>query len=136
MNQGRSPASVVSAMRQSAGGWWSARPSGELLALYTISDDTYYRAHHAYVTRGNEPSQFDSVRAVYFLGHLAGLNPDYLGREWLEVEQDLAIGWGEVGPLWSDVSHFAQAGFARAASAREDAWRARLAESDEAWNAA
>lgn len=131
-----SAAAAVEAMSATAGGWWRSRPAEGLLSLYTASDDTYYRAHHEYVTHEG-PDSFAASRAGYVLGHLAGLNPELLGHHWSDVETQLREAWNSgTGVPWAVVSQFAEAAFRRSSAAREDAWRARLAESDEAWNAA
>lgn len=136
VSHGTSATAVLDAVA-ARGGWWSALSRGDLLSLYTRADDTYYRAHHEYLTRGLSGAPFDQIRPAYLIGHIAGFNPEIAGRSWDQVEPLLAGAWLGVSETpWQEVEVFAEAGFKRAAGARDDAWRLRLAESDSAWNAA
>lgn len=132
-----SPPALVGAMRESAGGWWRQRSVADVLALFTTLDDTYYQAHFEHACAGVNDVVYDDVRPAYVLGHLAGIDPDYLGHSWDEVAADLEHSWKlGAGTDWPVVSGFARAAFRRASSNEHVAWRSRLADSDEAWNAA
>ena len=132
-----SPPALVGAMRESAGGWWRQRSVADVLALFTSLDDTYYQAHFEHACAGLDDLTYDDVRPAYVLGHLAGIDPDYLGHSWDQVALDLEQSW-KLGARteWSGVSGFARVAFRRASSNEHVAWRLRLADSDEAWNAA
>lgn len=108
-----------------------------MLALFSVQDDTYYQAHFDHAGGGTGDVVYDDVRPAYVLGHLAGMDPDYLGMTWNEIAPDLAHSW-TVGAQsdWGSVSGFARAAFRRASSIEHLAWRSRLADSSDAWNAA
>lgn len=132
-----SPPALVRAMREFAGGWWRHRSVSDVLALFSVLDDTYYQAHFEHVCADRGDLSYDDVRPAYVLGHLAGMDPDYLGRGWDEVAPDLEHSWASAAQTdWPSVSGFALAAFTRASSLEQVAWRSRLAYSDEAWNAA
>ncbi|HUF65331.1 MAG TPA: hypothetical protein VMM17_05085 [Gemmatimonadaceae bacterium] len=132
-----SPPALVGAMRESAGGWWCQRSVSDVLALFTVLDDTYYQAHFEHVCADSADVAYDDVRPAYVLGHLAGMDPDYFGRGWDEVAPGLERSWLRGAQTdWKSVSGFARAAFRRASSLEQVAWRSRLAYSDEAWNAA
>jgi hypothetical protein len=124
-------------MQESAGGWWCHRSVADVLALFSTLDDTYYQAHFDHACADSSDITYDDVRPAYVLGHLAGMDPDYLSRSWEEVAPDLAHSW-TLGAQsdWQSVSGFARAAFRRASSLEHVAWRSRLADSDQAWNAA
>lgn len=132
-----SPPALVGAMREYAGGWWCQRSVADVLALFSVRDDTYYQAHFEHAFAGSDDVTYDDVRPAYVLGHLAGMDPDYLGLTWDEVAPDLEHSW-TLGAQsdWLAVRGFARAAFRRASSVEQVAWRSRLAESDQAWNAA
>jgi hypothetical protein len=108
-----------------------------MLALFSPLDDTYYQAHFAHFCAGSEDVTYDDVRPAYVIGHLAGIDPDYIGHRWEEIAAYLEQSWklGADGD-WQSVSGFARAAFRRASSLEHAAWRSRIADSDHAWNAA
>jgi hypothetical protein len=127
---------VLTAMCRSAGGWWCAATPDDLLDLYTQSDDAYYTAHHRYVSEAGAPP-FERARAAYLLGHLAGLDPEYQGLSWDEIEPTLSACWRDTTDVnWDEIAGFAATAFGRASAAKVDLWRVRLARSDSSWNAA
>lgn len=132
-----SPPALVGAMRESAGGWWRERSVSAVLALFSVQDDTYYQAHFDHACAGSRDIEYDDVRPAYVLGHLAGMDPDYLGLAWDEVAPELERSWalGAHGD-WRSVCGFARTAFRRASSLEQVAWRSRLADPGDAWNAA
>jgi hypothetical protein len=98
------------------GGWWSGRAIAEAVERLTEDDETYYRRHHASVT-STSGHTYDDARPAYHLGHIAGMNPDYQGRQFQEIEEDLQRGWGDdvrnrYGE-WDAVRGYVEAGFNR-----------------------
>jgi hypothetical protein len=63
---------------------------------------------------------YDDVRPAYQLGHLAGINPDYHGRSFDEVEPDLRRGWSDDVSsrhgAWDDVRDYARHAYERGRS--------------------
>jgi hypothetical protein len=107
---------VIGAIAGALGGWWSGRAIAEAVERLTEDDETYYRRHHASTARGSDRT-YDEARPAYHLGHIAGMNPDYQGRQFEEIEADLQRGWNDdvrnrYGE-WDAVRGFVEAGFKR-----------------------
>lgn len=131
-----SPPALVRAMRESEGGWWCQRSVADVLALFSVLDDTYYQAHFDHACSDTD-IEYDDVRPAYVLGHLAGMDPDYIGLTFDEVAPGLERSWARsTQGDWQAVCGFARAAFRRASSLEQVASRSRFAESDQAWNAA
>lgn len=75
------------------GGWWAGRAVSEAAETLTESDDAYYRSH--YETQSERPADrsYEHVRNAYYLGHIASQNPNFVAREFDEVEPELERGW-------------------------------------------
>ena len=115
---------VIGGIAGAVGGWWSGRAISEAVERLTEDDETYYRRHHAHQhapRQGSstpEPARsYEDARPAYHLGHIAGMNPDYQGRQFEEIETELQRGWtddvrnryGE----WDAVRGYVEAGFNR-----------------------
>ena len=86
---------VIGGIAGAAGGWWSGRAISEAVERLTEDDETYYRKHYQSSREKPADRSFDEARPAYQLGHIAGLNPDYKGRRFEEIEADLQRGWGD-----------------------------------------
>jgi hypothetical protein len=73
------------------GGWWAGKAAVE--SSYTADDDTFYRNAYENSSTRIADRSYDDVRPAYQIGHLAGRNPDYQGRDWNAVESDLRNAW-------------------------------------------
>ena len=64
---------------------------------------------------GGGSSSYDSVRPAYQLGHVAGHNPDYRGRQFDDVEPDLRRGWEshQGNSDWHSVRDYARESYGR-----------------------
>jgi len=85
-------------------------------AAWTDEDERHYRA--LYEGAGPADARYDDVRAAYQYGHLAARHPDFAGRDFNEVEPDLASRWHDdlqrsVGS-WSAVRSHARDAFGHA----------------------
>jgi hypothetical protein len=108
---------VIGGIAGAIGGWWTGRAISEAAANFTHADDVHYRdAYEASDARLADRS-YDDVRPAYQLGHLASHNPDYQGRDFEEVEQDLQQGWSadvsRTSGNWQQVRAFARDGYER-----------------------
>lgn len=116
------------------GGWWAELSADGALSRYTPNDDTYYRAHFAYLGRTSGihgVRTFEEARPAYVIGHLAGIDPSLDEREWADVEPALARAWrDETYGEWGAVSRYAHAAFRRSASAEQRGSRARQAQTE------
>src|SRR5216110_241289 len=73
---------IVGGLAGIVGGWWAGKAAVEASRHYTAEDDRYYRDTYESSPTRTADRSFDDVRAAYQVGHLAGRNPDYQGREW------------------------------------------------------
>ncbi|HEY0969539.1 MAG TPA: hypothetical protein VGE02_01040 [Gemmatimonadales bacterium] len=85
---------IIGAIIGAVGGGWAGVATSEA-AGPSEDDEAYYRSHHGDASRGVADASYDRARPAYHLGHYAGLNPDYTGRTFDEVEGDLRRGWGD-----------------------------------------
>jgi hypothetical protein len=109
---------IIGGVAGAVGGWWAGRTVSEAATQMTRGGDSRSdddrpgaddRRLHG---RGS-----DDVLAAYRLGHLAGLNPDYAGRDFEAVEHELERGWKAAGDArlgtWPSVRGHARDAFAR-----------------------
>jgi uncharacterized protein (TIGR02271 family) len=132
---------IIGGIAGAVGGWWAGRAVSEAAESFTDEDDRYYRRQFeqrrsggaldpvsnldpagAYTSRATGESasaagddldydDYDRVRPAYQIGYLAGINPDYQGRSFDEVEPDLQRGWTNVGSGqgdWANVRDYAR----------------------------
>jgi hypothetical protein len=97
-------------------GWWAGRAVSEAASTLTHEDDAHFRSH--YDSQVNRPADraFDDVRGAYYLGHIAAQNPNFVERQFIEVEPELERGWtgyAERYGSWTSVRPYAEAGFLR-----------------------
>jgi hypothetical protein len=86
---------LIGGIAGAVGGWWAGRSVSEAATHYTKEDDAHYRTHFESDTARPADVDFDHARTGYAAGHLAGLNPDYQGRDWDGVSRDIRSGWRE-----------------------------------------
>lgn len=105
-----------------------ARTDREAPGDLSHDDDVRYRTTYEGSPHRLADRSYEDVRPAYRLGHLAGNNPDYEGKSFETVEQEVQRGWG--GDLtsrygaWDAVRPFAR-----------DAYERRLASVTERENA-
>ena len=112
---------IIGSIAGAVGGWWTGRTVSEAATHMTGGDsDTHYRAHYEGSTDRLADRSYDDVRPAYQLGHLAGMNPDYHGRDFDAVESDLQRGWGDdvrnKHGDWQQVRGYARDAFTRSRS--------------------
>jgi len=139
---------IIGGIAGAVGGWWAGRAVSEAAESFTDEDDSYYRRHFeqrraggaldplnttdrsgAYTSRatgegasgaGND-FDYERVRPAYQIGYLAGMNPDYQGRRFEDVEPDLRRGWTSVGSGqgdWPSVRDYARDAYSQAQERR------------------
>ncbi|MDQ3949466.1 MAG: hypothetical protein M3282_03890, partial [Gemmatimonadota bacterium] len=86
---------VVGGIAGAIGGWWSGRAISEAVEKLTEDDETYYRQHFRTSAVRPADRRYDDARPAYYLGHIAGMNPEYKGRQFEEIEADLQRGWND-----------------------------------------
>ncbi|HEY0303664.1 MAG TPA: hypothetical protein VGC44_01770 [Longimicrobiales bacterium] len=86
--------SMVKTAASTIGGWWSRSTPDEVRQTFTPEADSTCRHHFEQRRReGRTKSDYDALRPLYQFGHMAGANPDYQGRSFEEVENDLKRTW-------------------------------------------
>ena len=84
---------AIGAIAGAVGGWWAGHAATHAHEVYRAEDDDLYRAEYESSTNRAADRSYDDVRPAYQLGHFARHNPDYRGRAFDEIEDDLQKGW-------------------------------------------
>lgn len=123
---------IIGGIAGAIGGWWAGRAVAEAAGTLSHEDDEYYREHFDSVRNRPADRAYDDVRAAYYLGQIASQNPNFVEREFLEVEPELERGWSRYADqygAWTSVREYASAGFTRGRSRLDDkAHRAQKAQ--------
>ncbi|MBA3645699.1 MAG: hypothetical protein H0W63_05920 [Gemmatimonadaceae bacterium] len=86
---------IVGGIARAVGGWWAGRSVADASESYAEEEDSYYRDRYAGSPHQLADRRYEVVRPAYQLGHLAHLNPDYAGRDFDSIEQELRAGWSD-----------------------------------------
>src|SRR6476646_2504265 len=84
---------LVGGLAGAIGGWWAGRSVADMFNDMTDEDDDFYRMLYEASPYRLDDLDYDTVKPAYQIGHVAGLNPDYTGREFEEIEPDLRAVW-------------------------------------------
>ncbi|MES2358091.1 MAG: hypothetical protein V4529_07075 [Gemmatimonadota bacterium] len=126
---------LIGGIAGAVGGWWAGHAVAEAAQEYTVGDDAVYRNHYDNSPDRLADRDYESVSPAYRLGHLAARNPDYRGRPFDDIEDELRRGWDggarQTYGEWNTVRGYVRDAYDRSASASE---QQRLR--DEANNAA
>lgn len=113
--------SIVGAIAGAIAGWWAGHTIAETARDYDHLYDAAYRDRFA--RSAPRDLTFDEIRPALQLGYLAGVNPDWTGRSFSDVEPQLERGWDSVaanlGP-WPRVRDYAHDAFDSARASRAD----------------
>ncbi len=114
---------LIGGIAGAVGGWWAGHAVAEAAQEYTLGDDAVYRNHYDNSPHKLADRDYESVSPAYRLGHLAAHNPDYRGRRFVEVENDLRRGWNggasQTHGEWDVVREYANDAYDRSANALE-----------------
>lgn len=114
---------LIGGVAGAVGGWWAGHAVAEAAQEYTVGDDAVYRNHYDNSPHHLADRDYESVSPAYRLGHLAARNPDYHGRHFNEIEDDLHRGWDagarQAYGEWDSVREYANDAYDRSASALE-----------------
>lgn len=120
---------LIGGIAGAIGGWWAGRAVTEAAERLGEDDEEYYRRHYESQPKRPADRSYDDVRGAYYLGQIASHNPNFVEREFTEVEPELERGWAAYADkygTWTTVRDFAREGFTRGRSRLdEDAQRAR-----------
>jgi len=125
---------LIGGIAGAIGGWWSGRAIAEAAEKLSAADDADYRAHYETSAKRISGRRYDDVRAAYFLGHIASHNPNFVDRQFEEIESQLERGWNDCADRpcdWEEARAFAGEGFRRGMERRSWAERRVGYRSDE-----
>jgi len=103
----------------------------EAASSLSHEDEAYFREHYDNVPNRAADRAYDDVRPAYYLGQIASHNPNFLEREFTEVEPELERGWAEYSEkngTWISVRDYAAEGFRRGRSKLDESARRAVAE--------
>ena len=104
------------------GGWWTGRAIAEAAEKLSGDDEAEFRTHYESSDSRVADRPYDDVRGAYYLGHIASQNPNFVEREFAEVEPELERGWRECPDppcAWEQARPFVSEGYHRGAQRRE-----------------
>lgn len=111
---------LIGGIAGAIGGWWAGRAIAEAAEKLTPEDDAYYQAHYEASPGRLSDRGYGDVRGAYYLGHIAGHNPDYAELQFDDVEPELQRGWASYADKygqWSTVRDYSREGFGRGRAA-------------------
>jgi len=117
---------LIGGIAGAIGGWWAGRAVAEAASTLTHEDEDHYRAHYDKQPSCAADRAYDDVRGAYYLGQVASHNPNFVEREFTEVEPELERGWSSFADKygnWKTVRPYAAEGFTRGRSKLDDAAR-------------
>lgn len=114
---------LIGGIAGAVGGWWAGHSVAEAAQDYTAGDEAVYRNHYDNSPNRLADRDYESISPAYRLGHLAARNPDYRGRPFNEIEDDLRRGWNggarQSYGEWDAVRGYANDAYDRSASGVE-----------------
>lgn len=120
---------LIGGIAGALGGWWLGRSIVDAAGTVTHEDEAHFRAHYDSIANRPADRNYDDVRGAYYLGQIASHNPNFLAREFDEVEPELERGWqayAEKHGSWPTVRDFVAEGYSRGRSTLDEhAHRAR-----------
>ena len=122
---------LIGGIAGAIGGWWAGRAVVEAASSLSHEDEAYFREHYDNVPNRAADRAYDDVRPAYYLGQIASHNPNFLEREFSEVEPELERGWSEYNEkhgAWISVREYAAEGFRRGRSKLDESARRAIAE--------
>ncbi len=117
---------LIGGVAGALGGWWAGRAVADSAAKLTREDEEYYREHYESLPDRPADRSYEDVRSAYYLGQIASHNPNFVEREWTEVEPELERGWSVSAArygVWTTVQPYAREGFLRGRSRLDEAAR-------------
>ena len=112
---------LIGGIAGAIGGWWTGRAIAEAAEKLTHEDDEEFRRHYEGSTERRRGGRYEDVRAAYMLGHIASHNPNFVDRQFEEIESQLAKGWDGCSDRpcdWHEVRTFVGEGYRRGVERR------------------
>ena len=104
---------LIGGIAGALGGWWAGRAVTEAAERLTEDDESYFRQHFEAHPERPADRGYDDFRNAYALGHIASENPNFIAREFDEVEPELRRGWPSTHGSWESARVYAREGYAR-----------------------
>lgn len=101
---------ILGGLAGAFGGWWAGEKAGRA-AEDMDQHDGYYRSH--YESHRHPELAYDEARVGYGVGHVAGRNPDYAGRSFDQIENDLRRAWNLAERDYDTLRPYVRAGYER-----------------------
>lgn len=124
---------LIGGIAGALGGWWAGRAVAEAASSLTHEDEAHFRGHFDALPQRPADRAYDDVRPAYYLGQIASHNPNFVAREFTEVEPELERGWSSYGDKygsWTTVRTYAAEGFTRGQSKLDDSARRARAQQE------
>ena len=124
---------LIGGIAGALGGWWAGRAVAEAASSVSREDEKHFRAHYDALEDRPADRAYDDVRGAYYLGQIASHNPNFMEREFAEVEPELERGWASYADkygTWKMVRTFAREGYERGKSRLDEAARRAKAEQE------
>jgi HEAT repeat protein len=124
---------VIGGIAGALGGWWAGRAVAEAASSLTREDEAHFRGHFDSQRKRPADRAYDDVRAAYYLGQIASHNPNFIARQFTEVEPELERGWSSYADkygTWTTVRNYAAEGFSRGQSKLDEAARRARAQQE------
>lgn len=86
---------LIGGIAGAIGGWWAGRAVSEAAEKLSDDDEAHYRAHYDSSEHRLTDRSYEDVRDAYRLGHIASTNPNFVDRDFSEVEPELERGWND-----------------------------------------
>ncbi len=115
------------------GGWWAGRAVADAAAGVTFGRVAFPPRALRYAP-GTRPARSQLRRrahGAYYLGQIASHNPNFTGRDFVDIEPELERGWASYADRygnWTTVRDYAAEGFSRGQSKLDDSARRARAE--------
>jgi hypothetical protein len=104
---------LIGGIAGALGGWWAGRAVTEAAEKLTEDDHTYFRQHFERHAARPVDRPYEDYRNAYVLGHIASENPNFVAREFDEVEPELRRGWPTNETSWETARPYAREAYTR-----------------------
>jgi hypothetical protein len=101
---------ILGGLAGAVGGWWAGERAGRA-AEDMERHEHYYRGH--FDELAHPELDYEEAKVGYGLGHVAGRNPEYAGRAFEEIEDELRRGWNYAGRDFDTLRPYVRVGYER-----------------------
>lgn len=109
---------LIGGIAGALGGWWAGRAVTEAAEKLSEDDHAYFRQHFERHPDRPADRSYEDVRNAYVLGHIASENPNFVAREFDEVEPELRRGWPSSQGSWETARPYAREAWLRSRERR------------------